>query len=296
MMLVIDVGQRSNIHSLMFFSPTGGLLQGWRLGNNQNRNAPTYHRTTVPYHRTTVPYPVSLVHTCRMLTVPILKMNWYSQHPTRAYKWNWVRYKGTVRWYVRQYNGTMAQYDMYGYVGKVSRRDVVLWVICEWLCRTFCLPAGAQPRARAGVIKKPSRKQTKKKKHDYKVTTEKCKPSPLQWHSSACFTLVWRSDLRADIMKSMSYCVINFFDVKVGCSSHKMSTIILIDPCAKLFHCWFNIKIRSHSHPSALDRFSLVVPVAFHCMVLCKSMFFLHDLVLLGAVGQSFLLRFKTGQ
>ena len=170
MMLVIDVGQRSNIHSLMFFPlrevcSKAGAWATIKIVTRQRTTVPPY-RTTVPPYRTTVPYPVSLVHTCRMLTVPILKMNWYSQPPTRAYKWNWVRYKGTVPWYVRQYNGTMAQYDMYGYVGKVSRRDVVLWVICEWLCRTFCLPAGAQPRARAGVIKKPSRKQKKKKKHD----------------------------------------------------------------------------------------------------------------------------------
>ena len=45
------------------FSPSGGLLHSWRLGNSQNRNVP-------PYHRTTVPYLVSLVPTCRMLTVP----------------------------------------------------------------------------------------------------------------------------------------------------------------------------------------------------------------------------------
>ena len=63
MLMVINVGQRSHIHNLMLFPLQEVLLHGWRLGNSQNRNVS-------PYHRTTVPYLVSLVPTCRMLTVP----------------------------------------------------------------------------------------------------------------------------------------------------------------------------------------------------------------------------------
>ena len=122
MLMVINVGQRSHIHNLMFFSPSGGLLHGWRLGNSTT--VPPYHRTTVPpYHRTTVPpYHRTTVPPYHRTTVPpyrtwfhlyplvgcwlypILKMNWYGQHPTSTYKWKWVQYDGTVQRY-----GTMVR-------------------------------------------------------------------------------------------------------------------------------------------------------------------------------------------
>ena len=116
MLMVINVGQRSHIHNLMFFPPSGGLLHGWRLGNSQNRNVPPYHRTTVPpyhsttvppYHRTTVPPYRTWFHLYPLVgcwLYPILKMNWYGQHPTSTYKWKWVQYDGTVRRY-----GTMVR-------------------------------------------------------------------------------------------------------------------------------------------------------------------------------------------
>ena len=97
MLMVINVGQRSHIHNLMFFPlqevcSTAGAWATVRIV--------TCHRTTVPPYRTWFHlYPL-----VGCWLYPILKMNWYGQHPTSTYKWKWVQYDGTVRRY-----GTMVR-------------------------------------------------------------------------------------------------------------------------------------------------------------------------------------------
>ena len=97
MLMVINVGQRSHIHNLMLFPlqevcSTAGAWATVRIV--------TCHRTTVPPYRTWFHlYPL-----VGCWLYPILKMNWYGQHPTSTYKWKWVQYDGTVRWY-----GTMVR-------------------------------------------------------------------------------------------------------------------------------------------------------------------------------------------
>ena len=61
MLMVINVGQRSHIHNLMFFPlqevcSTAGAWATVRIVTCHRTTVPPYHRTTVPpYHRTTVP-------------------------------------------------------------------------------------------------------------------------------------------------------------------------------------------------------------------------------------------------
>ena len=151
MLMVINVGQRSHIHNLMLFPlqevcSTAGAWATVRIV--------TCHRTTVPPYRTWFHlYPL-----VGCWLYPILKMNWYGQHPTSTYKWKWVQYDGTVRWY-----GTMVRYTVQWYNGVVR----YVWVCsvaarCRGTgnlrmaeCRRFCLPAcvfmcHVQPTARAG--------------------------------------------------------------------------------------------------------------------------------------------------